>query len=147
MPHKCQCPVLFVAFVISKKNMVLLISLCKSLCRMKFADQSGLLLKERICSKRSKFFPLRVDPRIENGRVASLETVPIHWKRDLVMCIQLLISQTLIPQTTSFITEYSLDIFPIMYRKSYCTNPGIGRGNVGDGSVQNVKVNFEVFFM
>ena len=37
----------------------------------------GLLLKERICSSRSKFFPLRVVPidkgsKNENGRVMSL---------------------------------------------------------------------------
>ena len=49
--------------------------------------QRGLLLKERICSSRSKFFPLRVDPiqkggKHENGRVASPETVPSHLKNE-----------------------------------------------------------------
>ena len=43
----------------------------------------GLLLKERICSSRSKFFPLRVDPsekagKDEKGNVASFESVHIH---------------------------------------------------------------------
>ena len=43
----------------------------------------GLLLKERTCSWKSKFFPLRVDHiekggKIENGRVASPKSVPIH---------------------------------------------------------------------
>ena len=45
----------------------------------------GLLLKERICSYRSKFFPLRVDPpieggKIEKGRVAFPEKVANHIK-------------------------------------------------------------------
>ena len=49
----------------------------------------GHPLKERICSYRSKFFPLRVDPHWKsgknaNGRAAPLESVPIHlnayWK-------------------------------------------------------------------
>ena len=39
-------------------------------------QKMGLLLKERICSCRSKFFPLRVDPiekggKNKDGRVAS----------------------------------------------------------------------------
>ena len=43
----------------------------------------GLHLKEGICSYRSKFFPLRVDPierggRKDNGRVATPESVSIH---------------------------------------------------------------------
>ena len=43
----------------------------------------GLLFKERICSWRSKFFPVRVDPfkkggKKETGRVASPESVSIH---------------------------------------------------------------------
>ena len=41
-----------------------------------------LLLKERICSCRSKFFPLRVDPTEKGGKiddgVATLEGVPTH---------------------------------------------------------------------
>ena len=45
----------------------------------------GLHLKLRICSYRSKFFPLRVDPienggKNENGRVASPESISIHLK-------------------------------------------------------------------
>ena len=45
--------------------------------------QWGQLLKERICSWRSKFFPLRVDPtekgsKNENGRVAAAESVLNH---------------------------------------------------------------------
>ena len=44
-----------------------------------------LPLKERICSLKSKFFHLRVDPiekggKKENGRVASPAGVPIHLK-------------------------------------------------------------------
>ena len=47
-----------------------------------------LLLKERICSKGSKLFPLRVDPTVErdiNGRVASPESVTIHLT-DMELC-------------------------------------------------------------
>ena len=44
-----------------------------------------LLLKERICSYRSKFFPLKVDPswggKNESDRVASPEKAPIHLKK------------------------------------------------------------------
>ena len=61
----------------------------KNLCDFQFAllnealSKWGLLSKERICSKRSKFFPLRVDlhwdgRQNENGRVASPESVSIH---------------------------------------------------------------------
>ena len=43
----------------------------------------GLLLKERICSQRSKFFHFRIDPcrqgrQNQVGTVASSESVPIH---------------------------------------------------------------------
>ena len=43
----------------------------------------GLLLKKRICSSGSKFFPLRVDPlnitgKHEDKGVASPESIPIH---------------------------------------------------------------------
>ena len=46
-------------------------------------SKGGLLLKERICSSRSKFFSLSVGPthmegKRENCRVASPENVPIH---------------------------------------------------------------------
>ena len=47
-----------------------------------------LLLKERICSKGSKLFPLRVDPTEEReikGRVASHESVTIHLT-DVALC-------------------------------------------------------------
>ena len=48
-------------------------------------QKMGLLLKERICSYRSKFFPLRVNPiekggKNKDGRVASPKSVPIHLK-------------------------------------------------------------------
>ena len=51
----------------------------------KIFPQWDLILKLRICSSRSKFFPLRVDPlqkegKNENERVASPESVPIHLK-------------------------------------------------------------------
>ena len=47
--------------------------------------QKSLLSKERICSNRSKFFPLRVDLDLEgrqiyNGRAASLGSVSIQLK-------------------------------------------------------------------
>ena len=45
----------------------------------------GQLFKERICSLRSKFFSLRVDPnekgnKTKSGRVPSPESVPINHK-------------------------------------------------------------------
>ena len=48
---------------------------------MKVLQRSGLLLKERICSIKSKFFPLKVYPYLEKrGKmkttVACLECVP-----------------------------------------------------------------------
>ena len=48
-------------------------------------SERGQHIKGRICSSRSKFFSLRVDPietgpKNENGRVASPETIPILLK-------------------------------------------------------------------
>ena len=50
-----------------------------------FLPKYGQLLMVRICSKRSKFFPIRVDSHSEakqnvNGRVASPEYVHIYLK-------------------------------------------------------------------
>ena len=57
---------------------------CLLSCAMfKALHKWGLLLKERICSKGSKFFPVIADPpekggKNKNGRVASSGCVPIH---------------------------------------------------------------------
>ena len=58
----------------------------EQLCDFLFANlhdntKWSQLLKERICSCRSKFFALRIDSRKEeNGNVACPKSVPIHQK-------------------------------------------------------------------
>ena len=61
---------------------LLFASLVSEACQKKV-----LLLNERICSNRSKFFLFRGDPNVkggnENGRVASPDSVPFQWEKNL----------------------------------------------------------------
>ena len=43
----------------------------------------GLLLKERICSWKSKFFPLRVDPIEMESKLKMIELLPFGYPLDL----------------------------------------------------------------
>ena len=98
-------------------------------CNILFASPSnenlckcGLLLKERICSSRSKFFPLRDDPLVKGGKnenhiVASPESVSIHLEKHVVKLLSQTDGVTIIIAYVGSINSYPFlkGVYPFLF--------------------------------
>ena len=102
-----------------------------SLCG--FCLNWGQLLKERICSKKSKFFPLKVDPILEGlscpwkqtNKVTKIASLPKNGEKHGDSLIYLKLFEIKLLENFLFDCVNVVYLPVQMCRKSYCTVPGV----------------------